>query len=101
MAASRTPPLSSLLAHSAISVSPRRVRYDDGVDDRSIFVLTGGRSSRMATDKAMLPIGGVSLLQLPLDKARQVAPQTLIVGSRKRYARYGNVIEDIIPGCGP
>jgi molybdopterin-guanine dinucleotide biosynthesis protein A len=55
----------------------------------------------MGTDKAMLPMGGVSLLQLALDKARQVAPQTVIVGSRERYARYGDVIEDVIPGCGP
>jgi molybdopterin-guanine dinucleotide biosynthesis protein A len=71
------------------------------VDDVSIFVLAGGRSSRMGSDKALLPIGDVNLLQLTLAKAREVAPKTVIVGNRERYAQFGDVIEDIIPGCGP
>jgi molybdopterin-guanine dinucleotide biosynthesis protein A len=71
------------------------------VDDVSIFVLAGGRSSRMGSDKAFLPIGDVNLLQLTLAKAKEVAPKTVIVGNRERYAQYGDVIEDIIPGCGP
>ena len=67
----------------------------------SVFVLAGGRSSRMGSDKALLPIGCANLLQLILDKARQLVPQPVIVGSRERYAQYGEVIEDVIPGCGP
>lgn len=69
--------------------------------DVSVFVLAGGRSSRMGSDKALLPIGGMNLLQIAVAKAREVSPRTLIVGSQERYARYGDVIEDIIPGCGP
>lgn len=69
--------------------------------DVSVFVLAGGRSSRMGSDKALLPIGGMNLLQIAVAKAREVSPRTVIVGSRERYAQYGDVIDDIIPGCGP
>ena len=69
--------------------------------DVSVFVLAGGRSSRMGSDKALLPIAGMNLLQIAVAKAREVSPRTAIVGSRERYAQYGEVIEDIIPGCGP
>jgi molybdopterin-guanine dinucleotide biosynthesis protein A len=55
----------------------------------------------MGSDKALLPIGDANLLQLTLATAREVVPKTVIVGSRERYAPYGDVIEDIIPGCGP
>ena len=71
------------------------------MNDGSVFVLAGGRSSRMGSDKALLQIGGMSLLQIALAKAREVSPSTIIVGSHDRYAQYGEVIEDIIPGCGP
>ena len=71
------------------------------MEDASVFVLAGGRSSRMGSDKALLPIGHGNMLQLTLDKARQLVPQPVIVGSRERYAQYGEVIEDVIPGCGP
>ena len=71
------------------------------MDDISIFVLAGGRSSRMGSDKALLPVGGMNLLEITLGKAREVSPRTVIVGNRERYARYGEVTADIIPGCGP
>jgi molybdenum cofactor guanylyltransferase len=71
------------------------------VEDVSVFVLAGGRSSRMGSDKALLPLGSRNLLQLTLEKARVLVPRPVIVGSRNRYAQYGAVIEDVIPGCGP
>src|SRR5215831_2073597 len=55
----------------------------------------------MGSDKALLPMGGMNLLQIALAKAREVSPWTIIVGGRHRYASYGDVIEDIFPGCGP
>jgi molybdopterin-guanine dinucleotide biosynthesis protein A len=55
----------------------------------------------MGRDKALLPIGGMNLLQIAVAKAREVSPRTVIVGSRERYAQYGEVIDDLIPGCGP
>jgi molybdopterin-guanine dinucleotide biosynthesis protein A len=71
------------------------------VEDVSAFVLAGGRSSRMGTDKALLPFGEKTLLQLALEKLKSVSPSPIIVGARERYACYGDVIEDRFPGCGP
>lgn len=71
------------------------------MEDVSAFVLAGGRSSRMGTDKALLPFGEKTLLQLALEKAKLVSPAAIIVGARERYGCYGEVIEDRFPGCGP
>jgi molybdopterin-guanine dinucleotide biosynthesis protein A len=71
------------------------------VDGVSAFILAGGRSSRMGSDKALLPFGGENLLQLALGKAMRVVPTPTIVGDRKRYSSYGEVIEDQFPDCGP
>ena len=67
----------------------------------SAFILAGGRSSRMGSDKALLPFGGENLLQLALSKAEAISPTPIIVGDRQRYSIYGEVIEDRFPGCGP
>jgi molybdenum cofactor guanylyltransferase len=71
------------------------------VEDVSAFVLAGGRSSRMGTDKALLPYGEKTLLQLALEKVKPVSAAPIIVGSRELYGGYGEVIEDRFPGCGP
>jgi molybdenum cofactor guanylyltransferase len=71
------------------------------VEGVSAFILAGGRSSRMGSDKALLPFGDGNLLQLAVGKARRVSPTPMIVGSRGRYSCYGDVIEDRFPGCGP
>ncbi len=55
----------------------------------------------MGTDKALLPLGSATLLELALGKAREITPCRFIVGARERYAAYGDVIEDRTPGCGP
>jgi molybdenum cofactor guanylyltransferase len=77
------------------------VRYDVDVDDVTAFILAGGRSSRMGTDKALLPFGEQTLLERALCTASAVAATVFIAGARERYARYGHVIEDVFPDCGP
>ncbi len=71
------------------------------MEDVTAFVLAGGRSSRMGSDKALLSFGGQNLLQRALHTVAAVAGKTFIVGPRDRYAEFGNVIEDVHPGCGP
>ncbi len=77
------------------------VRYDDGVDGVSAFVLAGGKSSRMGADKALLPLSDGNFLTVALRNARSVCPDPIIVGDSIRYRKYGEVVEDRFTGCGP
>jgi len=69
--------------------------------DFSGFVLAGGRSSRMGTDKALLEFDGRTLLARALDVLHRLTPEVRIVGPAARFAAYGPVVEDIYPGRGP
>ncbi len=71
------------------------------MDGVTAFVLAGGRSSRMGSDKALLQLGGLTLLERALQTARAVADRAYIVGPRQRYEQFGVVIEDVYPDCGP
>jgi molybdopterin-guanine dinucleotide biosynthesis protein A len=76
--------------------------YDRGVNDVTAFVLAGGKSTRMGTDKAFLRWQEGTLLDHVLGLAHELTPQVHIVGDRKRFSSYGAaVIEDVYPGCGP
>ena len=77
------------------------IRYDSSVDDVTAFVLTGGRSSRMGSDKALLSWAGETLLERTVGIAHQACGQVFICGSRKRYGQFGEVIEDAELGRGP
>ncbi len=65
------------------------------------FVLAGGKSSRMGTDKAELSLDGRTLLEHALCTVRAVCGETLIIGSRQRYGSFCPGYEDIFPDCGP
>ncbi|MGO9212202.1 MAG: molybdenum cofactor guanylyltransferase [Terriglobales bacterium] len=69
--------------------------------DFSAFVLAGGRSSRMGSDKAFLRFEGRTLLARALDLLRALTPEVRIVGPAAKFAPYGRVIEDVYPGRGP
>ncbi|HLI64104.1 MAG TPA: molybdenum cofactor guanylyltransferase [Terriglobales bacterium] len=81
--------------------TPLPISYHFPVDNVTAFVLAGGRSSRMGSDKAMLVFNGQTLLQRALQVAAAAAGKTIIVGPKPRYAPLGEVIEDIYAGCGP
>jgi molybdopterin-guanine dinucleotide biosynthesis protein A len=71
------------------------------VNDVTGFVLTGGQSSRMGSDKALLAWGGGTLLERAIAIAQEVCGQVFICGAHSRYAAFGKVIEDAQPGRGP
>jgi len=76
--------------------------YDRGVNDVTAFILAGGKSTRMGTDKAFLRWQEGTLLDHVWEMAHALTPQVRIVGDRQRFASYGAaIIEDIYPGCGP
>jgi len=70
-------------------------------DNLSAFILAGGRSSRMGSDKAFLDFEGRTLLARALALARSVSPEVQIVGDAAKFASFAPVVEDIFRGCGP
>src|SRR6266850_5129847 len=68
---------------------------------RAGYILTGGKSSRMGVDKALLDFGGRNLLDRAIRVVRETSPNFAIVGDPAKFAAYGAVITDLYPGCGP
>ncbi|MDQ6759890.1 MAG: molybdenum cofactor guanylyltransferase [Acidobacteriota bacterium] len=66
------------------------------------FVLTGGRSSRMGQDKALLPYLSGTLVQHVARQVSEVAGAVSLVGSLEIYGRFGYPVHaDRVPGKGP
>jgi|SRR5579863_3847021 len=69
---------------------------------RAGFVLTGGQSSRMGVDKALLAFQGATLLRHQAEVVREAAGSAILIGEPVRYGDLGyRVYPDRIPGCGP
>ena len=65
------------------------------------FILAGGRSTRMGTDKAFVVLDGRTLLERALDLSRSFTADVRIVGDPAKFASFALVVEDLFPGCGP
>jgi molybdopterin-guanine dinucleotide biosynthesis protein A len=66
------------------------------------FVLAGGKSSRMGSDKALLPFQGRALVEHIAAQVLQAAGNVTLVGDPARYSYFGYpVIKDKYPGRGP
>ncbi len=66
------------------------------------FVLTGGRSSRMGRDKALLELAGRPLALRTADTMRPLVDQVVLVGAPERCAHLGlPVLADRVAGKGP
>lgn len=73
-----------------------------GFDDVSGYVLVGGRSSRMGTDKALMTFHGHPLAGYIARALSNVAKDVSLVGDPGRYAGLGYpVVPDEYPGAGP
>jgi molybdopterin-guanine dinucleotide biosynthesis protein A len=55
----------------------------------------------MGSDKALLTYAGETLLERALGMARDACGSVFICGSRARYQRFGDLLEDVEPGLGP
>lgn len=70
--------------------------------EMAAYILAGGESRRMGRNKALLEIGGVSLIQRTAGLVRAVAKTVTVVGSNAIFAGVGlECIEDDWPGAGP
>jgi molybdopterin-guanine dinucleotide biosynthesis protein A len=71
------------------------------VNDLTAFLLAGGKSTRMGSDKAFLEFKRQTLLDRALSTLQTLTPEVLIVGDRARFQGYGSVVEDIFRDRGP
>jgi len=71
------------------------------MDSVTGFILAGGKSTRMGTDKALLELAGRPLIEHMLELARSVCPQVCVVGDPGKFSRLAPVIPDLYAGQGP
>jgi molybdopterin-guanine dinucleotide biosynthesis protein A len=74
---------------------------DDSTADVAAFVLAGGKSTRMGSDKAFVMLDGRTLLERALELARSVANDVRVVGETEKFAALAPVVEDVFRECGP
>ena len=66
------------------------------------YILAGGKSSRMGTDKGLLPLNGKPIIQKIIDQLQAAVSNTVIVSNNPEYEKFGlEVIPDLIKDKGP
>lgn len=78
-----------------------RLMIFNSAPDLTAFILAGGKSRRMGSDKAFVIFRGEMLLARAIQLCRAVTNNVLIVGDRSKFSPFAPVVEDIFPGCGP
>lgn len=65
--------------------------------------MAGGKSSRMGTNKALLPVGRETLIGKAVNTLKSLFPEIILVTNEPElYQDLGvKLIKDLIPGCGP
>ena len=65
------------------------------------YVLAGGHSSRMGTDKSLLQLAGKPLIAHAVSKLSRVCADVFILSSNPALAAYAPLVPDVHPNCGP
>lgn len=65
------------------------------------FILAGGKSSRMGTEKALLAVDGKTLIDHAIAQARSISEDILIAGPKETFSAYGRLVADVYKDCGP
>lgn len=66
------------------------------------YILAGGKSSRMGTDKGLLDFNGKPIVQLVIEQLQPVFNKVVIVSNNVDYEKFGlEVIPDLIKDIGP
>ncbi len=65
------------------------------------FVLAGGQSRRMGTDKALLRLGGVPMVEIAVERLREFCSAVSVAGNREDLREFAAVIPEGRPLAGP
>ena len=86
-------------------MAPNGIVYDhamgSGSPNLAVFILAGGKSTRMGADKAFVMLDGRTLLARALELARSLTSDVRIVGDAAKFREFAPVVEDEFRGCGP
>jgi molybdopterin-guanine dinucleotide biosynthesis protein A len=69
--------------------------------DAEGFIMAGGHSSRMGSDKALVRFGGVPLVQVALNIFAEAGISARIAGSRSALGAFAEEVPDAFPESGP
>jgi molybdopterin-guanine dinucleotide biosynthesis protein A len=69
--------------------------------DITAFILAGGQSSRMGTEKAFLELDGHLLIDRMINIAKSVSESMRIVGPKQKFSAFGQIVTDVYPDRGP
>ena len=66
------------------------------------YILAGGKSSRMGTDKSLLLFEGKAMIQYVIEQLQPIFSKLVIVSNNPEYEKFGlEVIPDLIKDIGP
>lgn len=65
------------------------------------YVLAGGKSSRMGADKALVKLGGVTLIERAVGTLREVCAEVSILTANLALREYGSLVPDLRENYGP
>ena len=66
------------------------------------YILAGGKSSRMGTDKGLLLFEGKAMIQYVIEQLQPIFDNLVIVSNNPEYEKFGlEVIPDLIKDIGP
>lgn len=72
------------------------------MQDLAVYILAGGKSTRMRQDKSMLPFRGHTLLEEVIQVAKQLSSDVFLLSQHPTHEQFGiPLIKDIIPNQGP
>ena len=75
---------------------PIKIKYING------YILAGGKSSRMGSDKGLLNINGQPIIQMIIEQLQPAVYKIVIVSNNADYEKFGlEVIPDLIKDIGP
>jgi molybdopterin-guanine dinucleotide biosynthesis protein A len=75
---------------------------DSKIKNTNGYILAGGKSSRMGTDKGLLLFKGKAMIQHVIEQMQPVFDNLVIVSNNPEYEKFGlEVIPDLIKNIGP
>lgn len=75
---------------------------DTKIKNANGYILAGGKSSRMGTDKGLLLFEGKAMIQYVIEQMQPIFDKLVIVSNNPEYEKFGlEVIPDLIKDIGP